>query len=163
MTRYGSRYNTWRYNPSRDANSALWLLGGATGLLVVFGIIASRSPVQAQIPPPPPQPVTPRPTPRPLVPDMTFTPEEAREIGHALVRQSNPPTESAASVRVLQQQLQDLGYAVTRVDGRQSEELNREIRRYIANNTLPQNIDPIELMRAVDAEYLRVFGARGYV
>ncbi len=153
------RIRTWRYNPT--SGDLPWILGGAVLFGAGLALLARSRPAQAQS-----LPVT-RPTPvsRPTQPtvDMTFTPEEALAIGHSLVRQTNPPTESVRSTRIVQQQLQDLGYAITRTDGQQSEETNRAVARFIAVNGLPETITPVDLMRAIDAEYVRVFGERGYV
>ena len=155
------RIHTYRYNPT--ASDTPWIVGGALAFAAVLALAASRRSAQAQpLPNATPAPM-PRPTPTLPPADMTFTPEEVRAIGQPLVRQTNP-TESTRSVRILQIQLQDLGYAITRTDGRQGEETNAAVARFIAANGLPAGaITPVELMRAVDAEYMRVFGERGYV
>ena len=157
-----SRMNVWRYNPTRDSSSTWWILGGVAATLVTLGVLSTRSAPAAIMPPNVPPP-TPRPTPTQPPADMTFTPEEVREIGRSLIRQPANPTESSRTLYILQQQLRDLGYAITLVDGQDRQELRTQARRFAADNGLPANAAPIDIVRSVDAEYGRVFGERGYV
>jgi peptidoglycan hydrolase-like protein with peptidoglycan-binding domain len=94
---------------------------------------------------------------------MTFTPGEVRAIGRSLIRQPANPTESSRTLYILQQQLRDLGYAITLVDGIDSQELRTAARHFATVNGMPANAAPLDIVRSVDTEYGRVFGERGYV
>ncbi len=168
MSRMSRKIHVWRYNPSEESTG--WIVGGAIGFIVVLGILSAMRPAQAANmgPPPTPNP-PPTPRPRPTSPDLVFTPEEAAAIGgarHNLVLQADlTPTEvqSTRAIRVLQQQLADLGYDIPAVDGRPSPALGRATAQFLADQGLPANSDNLTLLLAVDSRYEHVFGGQGYV
>jgi hypothetical protein len=139
-------------------NTVWWVLGGAAVALVGLGVLTARS---AHAAAPPAEPIVP-PAPIPLSPH----PAPAPPAPNAIVRQGslNAPT-SPAVVRVLQRQLQQLGYHITRVDGRLSPELRQATIAFENDLHLDRFTSNLELLLAVDTRYGEVFdptNSRGY-
>ena len=148
----------WRYNPSRDGTSTWWILGGATAFMVGLGVLTMRSARAATAPVVPPSPIPSTPivlTPGPAAPRPGPTP---LPVPISIVRQGSleSPTSSAV-VRVLQTQLKQLGYRITRIDGRAGPELRAATIAFENDNGLSTFTPNLELLLAVDRRYGEVF------
>lgn len=141
-----------RDNPSSDNNGIWWAVGAAAVVFIGAGLLAARS-ANAAIAPNPNTPV-PTPTPRqpttPTVHGVTFA-RVTQPVGFSPY--------SPAAIRVLQQQLFNLGYEITAVDGIYGPETEAAVDFFIVDAGLAPDTGGLQIMLAVDTRYTHVFGA----
>lgn len=144
---YGARGNP----PAEPGIGTVLAIVAVAGIgLAIFGARAHAAPA-----PDPNRPVTPGPTPAPRPPGP-------RTTAPTFVRQAEPPVPTSHSaIRVLQQQLKDLGYHVTSIDGSFGPETIAAAASFVAHQGLSPETTDLELMLAVDQQYAYFFDTRG--
>lgn len=142
-----------RGNPPEEPGIGTFIAIGAVAVVGLI-ILGSRSRAQAATAPNPNAPVTPPPprtVVRPTAPAPTY------------VRQADGfDPSSTAATRVLQQQLQALGYHVPAIDGVFGADTTRAVTAFLDANGMSFETTPArDIFQAIDSQYAYFFDTRG--
>jgi len=158
-------------------NPLPWLIGGGAALTVLAVVLVRRALAKSATPQSAPDQsplalpetvavVPPVPTPAVAVQHApavqrppTQTPPRPAPLP-TIVRQPSltaSSASSAAAIRILQHQLQSLGYTITRIDGRPGPELSQATLSFENDAGMDHFASNLELLLAVDAWYGHVF------